>query len=105
MDNWSGFAPTYYNYPKVNETNEIHAIRFYIDEQREQMQQIIEGMQDDYKRLACAFDKSVVVNFPSYEVKTKENAHNSSAANWHDQSHPLHGMPMNTSPEQPQPPT
>jgi hypothetical protein len=45
------------------------------------MQQIIGGMQDDYKRLACAFDKSVVVNFPSHEVKTKENAHNSSAAN------------------------
>jgi hypothetical protein len=82
MDNWSGFAPTYYNYPKVNKTNEIHAIRSYIDEQREQMQQIIGGMQDDYKRLACAFDKSVVVNFPSHEVKTKENAHNSSAANW-----------------------
>jgi hypothetical protein len=28
-------------------------------------------MQDDYKRLACAFDKSVVANFPSHEVETK----------------------------------
>jgi hypothetical protein len=50
------------------------------------MQQIIEGMQDDYKRLARAFEKSVVANFPTHEDGTKENMHNSSATNWHDQS-------------------
>jgi hypothetical protein len=57
-------------------------------------------MQDDYKRLACAFDKSFVANFSSHEVETKENTHDSSVENWHDQSQPLYGMPMNTSPEQ-----
>jgi hypothetical protein len=50
------------------------------------MQQIIGGKQDGYKRLARAFDKSVVGNFPTHEVETKENMHDSLAANWHDQS-------------------
>jgi hypothetical protein len=62
-------------------------------------------MQDDYKSLARAFDKSVVANFPSHEIQTKKNTHDSSTANWHDQSQPLYGISMNTSPEQPQPPT
>jgi hypothetical protein len=62
-------------------------------------------MQDDYKRLARAFDKSVVAIFPLHEVETKENTHDSSAANRHDQFQPLYEMSMNTSPEQPHPPT
>jgi hypothetical protein len=70
------------------------------------MQQIIGGMQDDYNRLTCAFDKSVVANFPSHKIETKENTHDpSSAANWYDQSQPLYRMSMNTSPKQPHPPT
>jgi hypothetical protein len=47
---------------------------------------MLEGMQKDYKRLACAFDKFVVLNFPSREVETKENMHDSSATNWHVRS-------------------
>jgi hypothetical protein len=35
------------------------------------MQQIIGSMQDDYKRLACAFDKSVVANFPRTRLKLR----------------------------------
>jgi hypothetical protein len=58
-------------------------------------------MQDDCKRLARAFDKYVVANFPMHEVVTKENVHDSSATNWHDQSQPLYGMWMNLYPEQP----
>jgi hypothetical protein len=46
-------------------------------------------MQDDYKRLARAFDKPVAGNFPTHEVETKENMHDSSAANWLDQAQPL----------------
>jgi hypothetical protein len=49
---------------KVSETNEIQSLRAYIDEQRDQMQQIIGGMQNDYKRLVRAFDKSTIANFP-----------------------------------------
>jgi hypothetical protein len=48
-------------------------------------------MQDDYKRLACAFDKSVVTNFPSHEVETRENTRDSPDVNWHDQSQPCTG--------------
>jgi hypothetical protein len=48
-------------------------------------------MQDNYKMLACAFHKSIIANFSSHEVETRENTHDSSAANWHDQSQPLYG--------------
>jgi hypothetical protein len=34
------------------------------------MQQIIEDMQNDYRRLARAFDTFVIANFPSHEVET-----------------------------------
>jgi hypothetical protein len=87
--------------PKVSETNKIQSLTPYIDEQRDQMQQIIRGMQSDYKRLAHTFDKSVVANFPSHEVELGENTCDSSAADWHGQSQPLYGMPMDTYPGQP----
>jgi hypothetical protein len=58
-------------------------------------------MQDDYKRLALAFDKSVVANFPMLKVETKESMQDSLVANWHDQSQLLYGMPMNTYLKQP----
>jgi hypothetical protein len=57
--------------PKVRETNEIQSLRAYIDGQREQMQQIIGGMQND-KRLVHAFDKSIVANFLSHKVESGE---------------------------------
>jgi hypothetical protein len=53
-------------------------------------------MQNDYKRLARAFDKSTVSIFPSHEVETGENTRYSSAADWHDQSYPLYGIPIDT---------
>jgi hypothetical protein len=59
-------------------------------------------MQNDYKRLACAFDKSSVVNF--HEVESRANTQDSSATDWHDQSQPLYGMPIDTYPRQPLPP-
>ena len=49
-----------------------------------------------------AFDKSTIANFPSHEVELGENTCDSSAADWHGQSQPLYGMPMDTYPEQPQ---
>jgi hypothetical protein len=49
-------------------------------------------MQNDYKMLACAFDKSVVAIFPSLKVETRENMYHSSTVDRHDQSQPLYGM-------------
>jgi hypothetical protein len=69
------------------------------------MKNIIGCMQNDYRRLLCAFDKSIVVNFPSHEVELGENTCDSSATGCHDQSQPLYGMPIDTHPKQPQPPT
>jgi hypothetical protein len=91
--------------PNVSNTNELQSLKAYIDEQRDKMQHIVGGIQKDYKRLLRAFDKSIVANFPSHEVELGENTRNSSAIGSHDQSQPLYGMPMDTYPEQPQPPT
>jgi hypothetical protein len=68
------------------------------------MQHIIGGMQNDYKRLVRAFDKSIIANFPSHEVELGENTRDSLATSCHDQSQPLYGMPVDTYPRQPQPP-
>jgi hypothetical protein len=88
--------------PNVSNTNELQYLKNYVDEQREQMQNIIGGMQNDYRRLVRAFDKSTIANFPSHEIELGENTHNTSAIGCHDQSQPLYGMPMDTYPEQPQ---
>jgi hypothetical protein len=88
--------------PNVSNTNELQSLRNYVDEQREQMQNIIGGIQNDYRRLVRAFDKSNIVNFPSHEVELGYNTHNTSAIGCRDQSQPLYGMPMDTYPEQPQ---
>jgi hypothetical protein len=60
------------------------------------------GMQNDYRRLVRAFDKSNIANFPSHEVEVGGNTCNTSAIGCHDQSQPLYGMPMDAYPEQPQ---
>jgi hypothetical protein len=60
------------------------------------MQQILGGIQDDYKRLARVFDKSAITNFPLHKVDMRENTRDSSALNWHDQSQPLYGMLIDT---------
>jgi hypothetical protein len=91
--------------PEVSNTNELHSLKNHVDEQREQMQNIIGGMQNYYRRLVRAFDKSTVANFPSHEVELGENTCNSSATSYHDQLQPLYGMPIDTCPRQPQPPT
>jgi hypothetical protein len=59
-------------------------------------------MQNDYRRLVRAFDKSSTINFPSHEVELGGNTCNTSAIGCHDQSQPLYGMLMDTYPEQPQ---
>jgi hypothetical protein len=88
--------------PNVSNTNELQSLRNYVDEQREQMQNIIGGMQNDYRRLVHAFDKSNIANFPSHEIELGGNTCNTSDTGCHDQSQPLYGMPMDTYPEQPQ---
>jgi hypothetical protein len=48
----------------------------------------IRGMQEDYRRLERVLDKYVVTNFPSHDVESKENTHDSSAANGHAEFQP-----------------
>jgi hypothetical protein len=88
--------------PNVSNTSELQSLRSYVEEQHEQMQNIIGGMQSDFKRLVRAFDKSNIANFPSHEVELGGNTRNTSATGCHDQSQPLYGMPMDTYTEQPQ---
>jgi hypothetical protein len=65
------------------------------------MQQITGGMQNNYKRPVHEFDKSIVSNFPSHEVESRENTHDSLATYCHAQSPPLYGMLIDTYPKQP----
>jgi hypothetical protein len=62
-------------------------------------------MQNDYRRLVHAFDKSTIANFPSHKVELGGNMCDSSATGCHDKSQPLYGMPIDMYPRQPQPPT
>jgi hypothetical protein len=62
-------------------------------------------MQNDYRRLVHAVDKSTIASFPSHEVESEENTLDSSATSCHDQSQPLYGMLIDMYPGQPQPPT
>jgi hypothetical protein len=48
------------------------------------MQNIIGGMQNDYRRLVHAFDKSSIANFPSHEVELGGNMRNTSAIGCHN---------------------
>jgi hypothetical protein len=45
------------------------------------MQQVIGGMQENYKRLVRAIEKSVIPNFTSYDIDAQNNTQNSLAAN------------------------
>jgi hypothetical protein len=67
------------------------------------MQHIVVRIQNDYRRLVRAFDKSTIAIFPSHEVALGENTRDSWATSCHDQSQPLYGMPIDTYPRQPQP--
>jgi hypothetical protein len=53
--------------PNVSKFDDVHFLRVYVDEQREQLQQLIGGMQDDFKRMTHIFEKSVILNFPSHD--------------------------------------
>jgi hypothetical protein len=75
---------------KVSDTNELQSLKAYIDEQRDQMQHVIRGMQNDYRRLVHAFDKSTIANFRSHEIESGENTSDSSATSYHNQSQPLY---------------
>jgi hypothetical protein len=92
------------NTPNVSNTNELQSLKAYIDKQREQMQHIVGGLQNNYKMLMRAFDKSTIANFHLHEVELGENTHDSSATGCHDQSQPLYGMPIDMYPGQQQPP-
>jgi hypothetical protein len=87
--------------PNVSKSDDVHALRVYVDEQRKHLQQLVGGMQNDFKRMTHIFEKSLIPNFPSHDIDTTQD---SSAANQHPQSQPLFGMPMNFYTEQPQSP-
>ena len=50
------------------------------------------------------FNKSIVTNFPSHDVESKENTQDSSTANGHAESQLLYEMSMNSYTGQPNPP-
>jgi hypothetical protein len=82
--------------PTISKSDDIQALRSYVEEKQEQMQQILGGVQEDNRRLARAFDKTAITKFLSHEVETKQHPEDSSTANGHAQSQPLYGMLVNS---------
>jgi hypothetical protein len=69
--------------PNVSKSDDVHTLRVFVDEQREQFQQLVEGMQNDFKRMTHVFEKFVAPNFPSHNIDATQD---SSATNRHSQS-------------------
>jgi hypothetical protein len=69
------------------------------------MQRIVGDIQNNHKRILHALDKSTMANLPSHKVELREYTRDSSATDYHDQSQPLYGMPIDMYLGQQQPPT
>jgi hypothetical protein len=65
--------------PNVSKFDNVHALRVYVDEQREHFHQIVGGIQNDLK-MTHIFKKSVAPNFPSHDINATQE---SSTANEH----------------------
>jgi hypothetical protein len=90
--------------PNVSKPDNIQSIKYYIDQQQDQMKQQIVGLEESIRKLTCTLEKSVAPSFPSYETSNRISMSNTSATNGDLQPQPLNGMPMNSYPGQVPPP-
>jgi hypothetical protein len=65
----------------VSKTDDIQSLRHYIDEQRDQLKQYIGGMEEYFRKMKRAFEKSAIPNFPLHDIDAAATTHNSSATN------------------------
>jgi hypothetical protein len=90
--------------PNTSKPNDIQSIKYYVDQQHDQMKQQIGGLEKSIRKLTT-LEKSVALGFPSYETSNRISMSNTSATNGDSQPQPLYGMPMNSYPGQIPPPS
>lgn len=70
-------------------------------QQRDQLEQRLDGIEETLKKLAHTLEKSTIPSFPSHDVAIEATSLDASATNGPTQTHPLYGMPVNSYPRQP----
>jgi hypothetical protein len=82
--------------PNISKSDDIQSIKYYVDQQQDQMKQQIVGLEESIRKLTCTLEKSVAPSFPSYATSNRISMSNTSAINGDLQPQPLYGMPMNS---------
>jgi hypothetical protein len=82
--------------PNVSKPDDIQSIKYYVEQQQDQMKQQIVGLEEPIRKLTRTLEKSVAPSFPSYETSNRISMSNTSATNGDLQPQPLYGMPMNS---------
>jgi hypothetical protein len=82
--------------PNVSKPDDIQSIKYYVDQQQDQMKQQIVGLEESIRKLTRTLEKSVAPSFPSYETSNRISMSNTSAINGDLQPQLLYGMPMNS---------
>jgi hypothetical protein len=67
--------------PNVSKPDDIQSIKYYVDQQQDQMKQQIVGLEESLRKLTRTLEKSVAPSFPSYETSNMISMSNTSATN------------------------
>jgi hypothetical protein len=67
--------------PNVSKPDDIQSIKYYVDQQQDQMKQQIVGLEESIRKLTRTLEKSVAPSFPSYETSNMISMSNTSATN------------------------
>jgi hypothetical protein len=57
--------------PNVSKPDDIQSIKYYVDQQQDQMKQQIVGLEESIRKLTRTLEKSVAPSFPSYETSNR----------------------------------
>jgi hypothetical protein len=57
--------------PDVTKPHDIQSIKHYVDQQQDQIEQQIGGLEESFRKLTRVLEKSVASSFPSYETSNR----------------------------------
>jgi hypothetical protein len=57
--------------PNVSKPDDIQSIKYYVDQQQDQMKQQIVGLEESIRKLTRTLEKYVAPSFPSYETSNR----------------------------------
>jgi DNA-binding transcriptional regulator YbjK len=57
--------------PNVSKPDDIQSIKYYVEQQQDQMKQQIVGLEESIRKLTRTLEKSVAPSFPSYETSNR----------------------------------